>query len=136
MSIVSLREAVAETPMDLELAALLKCLRFEHHAGCGTKGRERTHRRDGRGHDVPDQDLRWVLPRRCHLPEDVAIRDQTDRPAILDDDETSDFLRRHPFRRIQDRPFRIDDDDVFRHDIPDEDHARTPEEAAAPTEAR
>jgi hypothetical protein len=100
---------------------------LEHHARGRAKGRERTDRRDGRGHDVPDQDFRWILARRCDLPEDIAIRDQADRAAILDDDQATDFLRRHPFRGIQDRPLRIDDDDIFRHHVSHEDHARTPD---------
>src|SRR5438309_567410 len=98
-------------------------LLLEHHAGRRTKGRERTDRCHRRGHDVPDQDLRWVPSGRRDLPQDIAVGDQADGSAILDNNETTDLLRRHPLRRIQDRPFGIDYDDAFRHHVPNEDHA-------------
>src|SRR5437762_9522714 len=98
-------------------------LLLEHHACRRAKGRERTDRCHRRGHDVPDQDLRWVPSGRRDLPQDIAVGDQADRSAIFDDDETTDLLRRHPLRRVQDRPFGIDDDDAFRHHVADEDHA-------------
>src|SRR5205807_1093272 len=81
---------------------------------------DRCHRR---GHDVPYQDLRWVPSGRRDLPQDIAVGDQADGSAILDNNETTDLLRRHPLRRIQDRPFGIDYDDAFRHHVPNEDHA-------------
>src|SRR5207249_7079497 len=48
-------------------------LLLEHHAGRCAKGCERTDRCHRRGHDVPDQDLRWVPSGRCDFPQDIAV---------------------------------------------------------------